>query len=149
MGVPACLARDMIPTHRAISAEEILHRAREDVMNSGAAVGCGWTLEEDELRLPLALRESLLEEFLLFPAREHFPLQFVGRAIGRQQAEASALLVSCCPSASPRRCRHGADCSHSLFDPEEFEPAPRRVLATTWESEASTSDSWRAIRVRI
>src|SRR5207253_9624836 len=116
-------------------------------MNSGAAVGCGWTLEEDELRLPLALRERLLEEFLLFPAREHFLLQFVWRTIGRQQAETSALLVS--RSTSPRRCRHGADCSHSLFDPEELEPAPLRVLATTWESEASTSDSWRAIRVRI
>src|SRR6266404_9295159 len=79
--------------------------------------------------------QRLLEEILFLPAGKHFLLEFVGRAIGRQQAEVSALLVS------PRRGRHGADCRHSRFDPEELEPAPLRVLATTCESEASTSDS--------
>ena len=141
--IPPRFARDVIATHRAIAAEKILHRPREDVVDSRLAVGGRRALEENELRLPRRLRESLLEEALLLPAGKHFLLEFVGRAIGGQQAEALALVVS------PRRCRHGADCGHSRFDPEEFEPAPRRVLATTCESDASTSESCRAIRVRI
>ncbi len=135
VGIPAGFAGDVIAPHRAVPAEEILHRSREHVVDAGSAVGGGRAFEEDELGLPLRLCEGLLEKILLFPAREHFLLEFVGRAIGRQQAEASALLVS------PRRGRHGADRGHSLFDPEELEPAPRRVLATTCESDASTSDS--------
>src|SRR3954469_24298904 len=111
-------------------------------MNTWLPVGGRRAFEEHEFRLPFSLGERLLEKFLFLPPGEHFLLEFVGRAIGRKQAEPSARLVS-------PRYRHGADCGHSLFGPDEFEPAPLKVLATTCESEASTSDSCRAISVRI
>ena len=55
-----------------------------------------------------ASTERLLEEILFLPAGKHFFLEFVGRAIGRKQAEPSALSFR----VSARRL-HGTDCGHS------------------------------------
>src|SRR5512132_990405 len=105
-------------------------------MDPGAAIGSWGAFEENEFGLALTLSERLLKELLLFPSGEHFVFEIVGRSIGGKPTEAAALLSR----RTPRRGRHGADSGHSRFGPEELEPAPLRVLATTWESEASTSD---------
>src|SRR5947207_13878778 len=102
------------------------------------------SLEENEFALARGLRKRLLEKLLLLPASKHFLFEIVGRAVGRKPSKARPFLVS----RSPRR-RHGADGGHSRFGPVELEPAPRSVLATTCESDASTSESCRAISVRI
>ena len=76
--VPASLARDVESFHRAMAAEEILHRPREYVMDSGTSVG-GWrTLEEHELRTAGRLRLKTAEQSFLVPEREHFALETVG-----------------------------------------------------------------------
>ena len=67
MGVPTRFARDVVAAHRPVTTKEILYRARENVMDARLAVGGRRPLEEDELRLTLRLRESLLEELLIFP----------------------------------------------------------------------------------
>src|SRR5438105_13221804 len=137
MRVPPRFARYVVSAHGSVSTEQILHRAREHVMDARLSVRSGWTLEEHKLGLPFSLLESPLEEFFIPPAGQHFLLEVVGRTIGGEQTEASVLLVD----RFPRRCRDGADCGHSLVGPEELEPAPLSVLATTCESDASTSDS--------
>src|SRR6185295_1186147 len=82
VSVPPRFARDVLPAHRAVAAEQILHRAREHVMDSRLTVGCRRPLEEHELRLAFGPRQSLLEELLILPEVEHLLLVLVGRPIG-------------------------------------------------------------------
>ena len=57
--VPAGLARDAEALHRAVAAEEILDRAREDVVNARPAVRRRRTFEEHERRRALARASSV------------------------------------------------------------------------------------------
>src|SRR5262249_37061744 len=83
--VPARFARHAKSLHRAIAAEKIFDRAREDVMDAGLAVRRRRPLEEHERRRALAGGQRLLEEILGVPAREQLALEVVRRAIRRQQ----------------------------------------------------------------
>src|SRR2546423_3020007 len=109
-------------------------------MDSRTAVCSRRSFEENELGLALGVCERLLEKAFFFPEREYFLFEIVGRAIGGEQPEAAGLRGTRFAVPSPRRL-HGADGGHSRLGPVELEPAPRNVLATTCESEASTSES--------
>src|SRR5438105_7124304 len=141
MRVPPRFARYVVSAHGSVSTEQIFNRAREHVMDARLSVRSGWTFEEHKRGLPFSLLESPLEEFFIFPAGQHFLLEVVGRTVRREQAETSILESASRFPLPASRIRDGADCGHSLVGPEEFEPAPLSVLATTCESDASTSDS--------
>src|ERR1051325_8724613 len=68
--VPPRLASDAIPLHRAMTAEEILDRAGEDVMDAGAAIRRRRPLEEDPWLSALVLLQRLMEQVLCLPPRE-------------------------------------------------------------------------------
>ena len=72
-------ARHAIALHRAIAAEEILDRAREDVMDARPAVRRRRPLEEHEGRRAAPRVERPREQILFFPAREQLALDVVGR----------------------------------------------------------------------
>ncbi len=82
--VPSRLARHAKSLHRAVAAEEILDRAREDVMDARAAVRRRRALEEHELGPTRTVALDTCKQTGLCPAREDFGLETVRRAIRSQ-----------------------------------------------------------------
>ncbi len=68
--VPAPLAADLVPLHGPEAADQVLHRARENVVHAGAAVGGGRPLVEDEVALLGALVHRALEDVFRPPELE-------------------------------------------------------------------------------
>src|SRR6185437_3462488 len=85
VSVPARLSCDTIALHRPVSAEEILDRAREHVVDAWASVRRRRTFKEHERRRILACRQRLREELLVLPARKQFLLHVVGRTVRRER----------------------------------------------------------------
>src|SRR6185437_5422933 len=85
MRVPTGLSRYVKTGHRAMTAEEILDRSREYVMDSRTSVGCRRSLEEDELGVAGAVTLDTSEQTFFGPACENFLLQPVRCTVCRQQ----------------------------------------------------------------
>ena len=71
VAVPAALAVDLVPAHRAVAGEDVLEHARQHVVRAGGAVGGRRTLEEAPARAAAAALDRLLEDVALTPALEH------------------------------------------------------------------------------
>ncbi len=79
--VPPRDAGDALPQHGVVAADQVFDRAREDVMDAGAAVGRRRPFEKHERR-PVASRLlHLLEQALVLPGREELLLQPVRREL--------------------------------------------------------------------
>ena len=75
VGVPPGLAGHVIPPHRAVAGEEVLHHPGDHVPHVRHVVGGGRPLEEDEFPLGGRLPQALLEDPQLAPAVEHPQLE--------------------------------------------------------------------------
>src|SRR2546425_151747 len=65
--VPASLSRDVESAHRLVAADDVLERARENVVHAGQTIRGRRTFVEDERRRALASLESFLERLRLTP----------------------------------------------------------------------------------
>src|SRR5438309_3576307 len=75
MGVPTGLPLDVEALHRLVAAEQVLERARQDVVRGGLAVGGRRTLVEDKARPVLAQVKGLLERPFSLPELHELDLQ--------------------------------------------------------------------------
>ena len=85
VGVPSRLAVYQIALLRLVAADDVLDRARHDVMDARQSVGRGRPLVKDECRMPLARRNALVESVFRIPLCQH-----VGRQL--RQIESFVLL---------------------------------------------------------
>ena len=85
VGVPSRLAVHQIALLRLVAADDVLDRARHDVMDARQSVGRGRPLVKDECRMPLARRNALVEGVFRIPLCQH-----VGRQL--RQIESFVLL---------------------------------------------------------
>ncbi len=83
MGVPAGDARDGPPLHGAEPADEVLDRARKDVMDARPPVGGGRPLVEHERRAGGPCRHAPAEEVFGLPGLEQLLLELVGAEFGK------------------------------------------------------------------
>ena len=71
VAVPAALALDEVPAHRAVAREDVLEHAREHMVEAGGAVGGRRPLVEAPSRSVAAAPDRLGEHVPLAPALEH------------------------------------------------------------------------------
>ena len=83
--IPSGLARHVVAEHRAVTAEEVLHRAGEHVVDTRASVGRWRAVVKHELGCAGPAGERARHELLVAPEREQLPLQIVGRPFRRQE----------------------------------------------------------------
>ena len=81
VAVPAALARDEVPGHRAVAGEDVLEDPGQHVVRARSPVGRGRSLVELERRRSLAAADRLAEDIALTPAREHLLLE-LGERLG-------------------------------------------------------------------
>ncbi len=99
--VPPRDARDAVPQHRLIPANEILDGAREDVMDPRPAVRRGGALEEDEGRVVARRLLDAREQPLVLPGREELFLQRIRRKGGIENGVRHQFKRSSTPRISP------------------------------------------------
>ncbi len=76
VGVPTRLALHLITLHGLVAAECILDSTRQYVMNTRHTVCRGGSLKEQELRVSLACRDTLVEQVFFLPVCQHLAAQF-------------------------------------------------------------------------
>ena len=74
MGIPATLALYLKTLHGFVSANKVFQGAGDNVVNTGHAIGAGWTLIEHKMGLPFPEGYTFFKSFLLFPGSQHFLL---------------------------------------------------------------------------
>ena len=74
MGIPATLAFYLKSLHGFIATNKVFQGAGDYVVNTGHAVGAGWTLIKHKMGLPLPEGYTFFKSFLLFPGSQHFLL---------------------------------------------------------------------------
>ena len=92
--IPAGLARHEVSLHRAMAAEQILDRAREDVMNAGPSVRRWRSLEEHERRAHPRARAAPREQLFARPLLEQRLLELHRLLVCRRAAGIAASAAS-------------------------------------------------------
>ena len=76
VGVPAGLAMHLEALHRLIAVERVLQGTPQHVVDARMTIGRGRSLVKDKLRTALALRNTTVENVLLFPLSENLIVRF-------------------------------------------------------------------------
>jgi hypothetical protein len=67
MCIPSCLSRHMMTLHRLIPADSILVETSYHMMDSRAAISCGWTFIENIMRSLFSYHNALVKDTPLLP----------------------------------------------------------------------------------
>ncbi len=67
VGIPAAAALDIVALHGLVAREDVLERARQDMVDAGATVGGGGAFKEDILGATLTFAHAALEDITVAP----------------------------------------------------------------------------------
>ncbi len=118
MAVPAALARDLIPLHRAEAREDVLEHPRFDVVGAGEAIGGGWSFVEHPQRLAVTLSQALLEDVVLAPEVQHVMFECSQVDLCRNRAVHQSSVGTPVGAGSVRRDEANAPRYHPPWPPK-------------------------------
>ena len=75
MGIPACLAWDVITGHRAVAQENVLEHTGQNMAVVRQAICGRWAFVEDEALCTFSQLETFFENLVLFPEPDDAVLQ--------------------------------------------------------------------------
>src|SRR3989442_6819422 len=132
--VPAGHAGHAVAQHRVEAADQVLDGAREDVVDAGAAVGGGWSLEEDERRAVALSFLGAREQPLVLPRGQQLFFQRIHRQGGVEDLVGHQLSRAQTPRTTVVRCGSAASATAMIRSTDAASSASGRQRAVMMDN---------------